>query len=187
METTNFDRIATMFSQTTSRRRALHLLGAAAVGAGSLSLVSSQSGLAKRRRRNKRRNEQQETPELPQQPQAPPAPDVVIQSITVSPLVEAAHDNVVIAYSNAGTAPATGFTIGMVAVRQDGTTRDEVFSAPVTLAPGATAAVAFRLGCPRLNHGTITARTNPNPVSGESATQTADNTLTQTFGAAVCS
>lgn len=184
METTHFDRIATMFAQTTTRRRALHLFGVAAVGAGSLSVVGFQSGLAKRRRRNKQKNQNQNPPE---QPQTPLTPDIVIQSITVAPLAEVAHDNVVIQFRNFGTAAASGFRIGMVAVRQDGTTRAEVFSDPLTLAPGATSTVAFRLGCAWLNNGTITARTDPSPVPGESATQTADNTLSQTFGAAVCS
>jgi hypothetical protein len=187
METSNFDRFATMFVQTTSRRRALHLLGVAAVGAGSLSVIGTQSGLAKKRRRNKHKNQQQDTPEQPQQPQDPPAPNITIQSITVSPLAEAGHDNVVIEYRNIGTAAASGFRIGIVAVRQDGTVRNEVFSLPLTLAPGATATEAFRLGCAWLNNGTITARTDPSPVPGESATLTADNTLSQTFGAAVCS
>jgi hypothetical protein len=42
-----------------------------------------------------------------------------------------------------------------------------------------------RLGCAWRNNGTITARTDPSLVSGEAAALATDNTLLQTFGAAI--
>ena len=68
-----------------------------------------------------------------------------------------------------------------------GSIRDEVYSLPQTLAAGVFGVVTFRLGCSWLNNGTITARTDPSPVPGESNADGADNTRTVTFGSGVCS
>jgi hypothetical protein len=179
MDRAQFDQIATFFAETSSRRRTLRLLSAAALGAGGLSLVGSQATEAKRRRKKKKKKQDEEPQEQ--------FPDIAITAINVSPTSEANHDNVVIVYSNIGTLPASGFRIGMVAKRSDGTLRNEVFSLPLTLAPGATATETFRLGCSWLNNGTITARTDPSPIPGEPAANIANNTLSVTFGAAVCS
>jgi hypothetical protein len=179
METSQFARISTTFAQTRSRRALLRHLGAAALGAGGLTLVLSAEGDAKRRRRKKRKQDRPEQPAL--------VPDVAITSITVATTAEAAHDDVVVQFINNGTQTATGFRIGMSATRSDGTVRNEVFSAPQTLAPGVFNVVTFRLGCSWLNNGTITARTDPSPIPGESNADGADNTRTVTFGSGVCS
>jgi hypothetical protein len=194
MDTSRFDTITTMLAQTSSRRRTLRLFGAAALGAGGLSLLGSQAGEAKKRRKKnkKKKNQggedQQPTPQNPQTPQQPQplSPDIAITAITVATTAVANHDDVVVAFSNIGTQSAT-FRIGMIAVRSSGQIRNEVFSLPVTLAPGASTTTSFQLGCSWLNNGTITARTDPNPVSGELNGNTANNTLSVTFGAAVCS
>jgi hypothetical protein len=51
LETARFDRIAATFAQNRTRRGALRLLGAAALGAGGLSLLSAHDGEARRRRK----------------------------------------------------------------------------------------------------------------------------------------
>jgi hypothetical protein len=162
METSQFDRISTAFAQTRSRRTALRCLGTAALGAGGFSLLVSTEGEAKRRRKDKRKKKRQDGPQQPAL-----VPDVAISSITVETTAEAAHDDVVVQFINNGTQTATGFRIGMSAVRTDGTVRNEVFSLPQTLAPGVFGVVTFRLGCSWLNGGTVTARTDPSPIPGE--------------------
>jgi hypothetical protein len=185
METSQFDRISTAFAQTRSRRTALRYLGAAALGAGGFSLLMSAEGEAKKRRKDKRKKKRQDRPQQPEQPAL--VPDVAISSITVETTAEAAHDNVVVQFINNGTQTATGFRIGMSAVRTDGTVRNEVFSLPQTLAPGVFGVVTFRLGCSWLNGGTVTARTDPSPIPGESNGNAADNLRAVTFGSNVCS
>src|SRR5215216_3997329 len=180
METSQFDRITASYGQSRNRRTVLRHLGAAALGAGGLSLFLSAEGEARRRRRNKRKKD-----DRPQQPAL--EPDIAITSITVETTTEAAHDNVVVQFINNGTQTATGFRIGMSAVRSDGTVRNEVFSLPQTLAPGVFGVVTFRLGCSWLNNGTITARTDPSPIPGESNGNAADNLRAVTFGSNVCS
>ena len=187
METRKFDRMSTAFAQTRSRRTVLRHLGAAALGAGGLNLLISE-GEAKKRRKDKRKKKKEDQPQQPQQPEQPAlVPDVAVTSITVETTAEAAHDNVVVQFINNGTQTATGFRIGMVAVRSDGTVRNEVFSLPQTLAPGVFGVVSFRLGCSWLNNGTITARTDPSPIPGESNGSAADNLRSVTFGSDVCS
>jgi len=185
METSQFDRMSTAFAQTRSRRTMLRHLGAATLGASALSLFFSAEGEAKRRRKDKRKKKKEDQPQQPEQPAL--VPDVAITSITVETTAEAAHDNVVVQFINNGTQTATGFRIGMVAVRSDGTVRNEVFSLPQTLAPGVFGVVSFRLGCSWLNNGTITARTDPSPIPGESNGSAADNLRSVTFGSTVCS
>jgi hypothetical protein len=182
METSQFDRISTAFAQTRSRRTALRCLGTAALGAGGFSLLVSTEGEAKRRRKDKRKKKRQDGPQQPAL-----VPDVAISSITVETTAEAAHDDVVVQFINNGTQTATGFRIGMSAVRTDGTVRNEVFSLPQTLAPGVFGVVTFRLGCSWLNGGTVTARTDPSPIPGESNGNAADNLRAVTFGSNVCS
>ena len=185
METSKFDRMSTTFAQTRSRRTMLRHLGAAALGVGGFSLLMSAEGEAKKRRKDKRKKKKEDQPQQPEQPAL--VPDVAITSITVETTAEAAHDNVVVQFINNGTQTATGFRIGMSAVRSDGTVRNEVFSLPQTLAPGVFGVVTFRLGCSWLNSGTITARTDPSPIPGESNGNAADNLRTVTFGSNVCS
>ena len=182
METSQFDRISATFAQTRDRRSVLRHLGAAAFGAGGFSLLVSADGEAKRRRKGRRKKDRQDRPEQPAL-----VPDVAVTSITVETTAEAAHDNVVVQFINNGTQTATGFRIGMSAVRSDGTVRDEVFSVPQTLAPGVFGVVTFRLGCSWINNGTITARTDPSPIPGESNADGVDNTRTVTFASGVCS
>ena len=87
---------------------------------------------------------------------------------------------------NNGTLAATGFRVGMLAKRTNGQIRDEEFSSPLTVAPGQISSVEFRPGCNWINGGTVTARTDPSPVPGESGAATGNNTLSQTFGAGMC-
>ena len=181
METSQFDRITASYAQMRSRRTVLRHLGVAVLGAGGASLFLSAEGEARRRRKDKRKKHQNQ----PEQPAL--VPDVAISSITVETTAEADHDNVVVQFINNGTQTATGFRIGMSAVRSDGTVRNEVFSLPQTLAPGVFGVVTFRLGCSWLNGGTITARTDPSPVPGESNGDAADNLRAVTFGNGVCS
>jgi len=175
MDTRQFDQISTTLAQGQSRRTVLRHLGAAAIGAGGLSLLISTEGEAKRRKKKKKVKNQPQQPQQPQQPEQPAlVPDVAISSITVETTAEAAHDNIVVQFINNGTQTATGFRIGMSAVRTDGTVRNEVFSLPQTLAPGVFGVVTFRLGCSWLNGGTVTARTDPSPITGESNGNAAD-------------
>ena len=181
MDTRHFDQFATTLAQTRSRRTVLRHLGAAAFAAGGLSLLISAEGEAKRRRKDKKKKKQDQ----PEQPAL--VPDVAISSITVETTAEAAHDNAVVQFINNGTQTATGFRIGLSAVRADGTVRDEVFSLPQTLAPGVFGVVTFRLGCSWLNGGTVTARTDPSPIPGEPNGNAADNLRAVTFAINVCS
>jgi hypothetical protein len=192
METRQFDRITATFAQTRSRRSVLGVLGVAAFGASGVSLLSVAEGEAKRRgkgkKKKKNQNQNQDQPQQPQQPQQPVlVPDVAITSITVATTAEAAHDDIVVQFINNGTQTATGFRIGMSAKRTDGMVRNEVYSLPQTLAPGVIGFVTFRLGCSWVNNGTVTARTDPSPIPGESNGTAADNLRTVTFGNAVCS
>ena len=171
----------------------MRLLGAAAFGAGSLSLLGAADGEAKRRRRKKKKKEQPQEPGQPGQPgqpeqpgQPPLTPDIAITSIAIETTAEAAPDNVVVTFINNGTQTATGFRIGMVAKRTNGQLRNEVFSLPLTLAPGIIGVEKFRLGCNWFNSGEITARTDLAPIPGEPADKAADNKLVVTF-ANVCS
>jgi hypothetical protein len=182
METSQFDRISTTFAQTGSRRSVFRHLGVAALGAGGFNLLMSAEGEARRRRRNRQRKNKNDQPEQPAL-----VPDVAITSITVETTAEAAHDNILVQFINNGTQTATGFRIGMTAVRSDGTPRNEVFSLPQTLAPGVFGVVTFRLGCSWINNGTITARTDPSPIPGESNADAADNLRAVTFASDVCS
>jgi hypothetical protein len=188
MDSTRFDRLTESFGETRDRRAVLRLLGVAAFGAGSLSLLGATGSEAKRRRRRKKKKApvQPETP--PTTPPPPPTlfPDIAITSITIETTAEANHDNVVVTFVNNGTQTATGFRIGMTAKRTNGQVRNEVFSAPLTLGPGIIGVEKFRLGCNWFNNGLITARTDLSPIPGEPAANTADNTLAVNF-ANVCS
>ena len=188
MDTRHFDQFATTLAQTRSRRTVLRHLGAAAFGAGGLSLLISAEGEAKKRRKGKKKDKKGDQPQQPEQPEQPAlVPDVAISSITVQTTAEAAHDDVVVQFINNGTQTATGFRIGLSAVRADGTVRDEVFSLPQTLAPGVFGVVTFRLGCSWLNGGTVTARTDPSPIPGEPNGNATDNLRAVTFAINVCS
>lgn len=114
-------------------------------------------------------------------------PNIAIQSVTVEPSAEVAHDTIVVLVANVGTRDAAGFRIGMVAQRQDGTLRSEEFSLPLSIAKGESTEVKFRLGCNWINNGAVTARTDPSPVPGELPTKTANNVETASFGATACS
>lgn len=185
MDTRTFERIVTSLAVAQTRRQTLRHLGVAlGVGAG-VSLLASE-GEAKRgkrrqhaKRRKSRKSRNSQTPD--------PFADVAITAILVEPLSEAAHDNLVVQFVNNGALSATGFRIGMTAQRTNGQIRNEVFSPPLTLAPGQGGTEKFRLGCNWLNGGTVTARTDPAPVASESDTTTGDNHLQQTFGSAICS
>jgi hypothetical protein len=186
MEIRNFDRIAASLAEPKNRRDAMRLAGALVLGAGSVSLLTTE-GEAKRGKRRKNRNKNKK-----QKQETPPAPDpfvdIAITDILVEPTSETAHDNLVVQFVNNGTLAASGFRIGMTAKRTNGQIRNEVFSLPIaTLAPGESASVEFRLGCNWLNSGTVTARTDPSPVTGEPGTETANNVRTVTFGATICS
>ena len=170
MESSQFDRITTRCAQTRSRRTVLRHFGAAALGAVGMRLFFPADSEASRRRKDKR-NE----------------PDVAIGSIKVETTAEAAHDDVVVQFINKGTRTANEFRIGLSAVRSDGTARNEVFSLPQRLAPGDFGVVTFRLGCSWLNGGTVTARTDPSPIPGESAGNKANNVRSVTFASSVCS
>jgi len=194
VEINQFDRMTATVAQSRSRRDVLRVLGVAAFSAGGLSLIGSAEGEAKRRRKRKKKKQNQDQPQQPQQPQQPPqpeqpalVPDVAITSITIGTTAEAAHDDIVVQFINNGTQTATGFRIGMTAMRSDGTIRNEVYSLPQTLAPGIIGVVTFRLGCSWVNNGTVTARTDPSPIPGESNSNAVDNLRSVTFGDAVCS
>ena len=77
---------------------------------------------------------------------------------------------------------AAGFRIGLVAQREDGTLRVEVFSQFLSIPKGGSTVVEFRLGCNWINNGSVTAGTDPSPVPGESAAKTANNVFSQSFG-----
>ncbi len=190
MENRSFDRIATSLADARSRRDTFHLFGAALIGVGGAGLLAVESE-AKRGKKRKKKNQNQGQDQDPQIPTSPPPPaqfaDIVITAILVEPTAEAAHDNLVVQYTNAGTLAATGFRIGMVAKRTNGQIRNEGFLLPLTVAPGQSGTEKFRLGCNWINGGTITVRTDPSPVPGESAAAAGNNTLSQTFGAAICS
>jgi hypothetical protein len=66
METARFDELASSFAQTHSRRGALRLLGLAAVGAGSLTLLGAADGEARKRRGKKggKKGNKGNTPDL---------------------------------------------------------------------------------------------------------------------------
>src|SRR5688500_16037924 len=93
MDSTRFDRITESFGETRDRRAVLRLLGVAAFGAGSLSLLGARDGEAKRRRRRKKKKApaQPETP--PTTPPPPPTlfPDIAITSIAIETTAEANH------------------------------------------------------------------------------------------------
>ena len=181
METGNFDRIAASLAKPQNRRATLRLFGAAVFGAGSLSLIAAESEAKRGKRRKKKKQKQDDSPA------ADPFADVAITEILVEPTAETAHDNLVVQFVNNGTLAATGFRIGMISKRTNGQIRAEVFSLPITLAPGQSGTEKFRLGCNWLNNGTVTARTDPSPVAGEPSTETANNVKSVTFGADICS
>ncbi len=181
METSQFDRVTTTLAQARGRRGVLRLLGAAAFGAGGLSILAAAEGDARKRRKRKKKNKDEDQPDP-----ADLAPDIAITAIQHEPSAEANHDNVVVKYTNKGTDTATGFRIGMSVKRANGTVRNEVFSLPLTVAPGASGEETFRLGCSWINSGTVTARTDLSPIPGEPGNKTADNLLAVTF-ANVCS
>ena len=182
METRHFDYIATSLVRTQTRRQALRLYGAAVLGASGAGLLATGSEAKRHKRRRKSRKQKQDAPPAPE-----PFVDVAIAEILVEPTSETAHDNLVVQFVNNGTLTASGFRIGMTAKRTNGQIRNEVFSAPLTLAPGESGTEKFRLGCNWLNGGTVTARTDPTPVAGEASTATGDNQLVQTFAADICS
>jgi hypothetical protein len=183
METKQFDQLATTFAQSHSRRNVVRLFGATLAAGGLGILGLSESEAKRRRRKNKDKGKNKDNQPQP----ADPAADIAITSITIETTAEAAHDNVVVQFVNKGNLASGSFRIGMVAKRSDGTLRNEVFSLPFTLAPGGTGVEKFRLGCSWVNGGTVTARTDPSPVPGELASTTADNVLSASFGATVCS
>jgi hypothetical protein len=121
----------------------------------------------------------------------PKAPNIAIQSITLEDHPDPGHKYVVVEVENVGTRDASGFRIGMVAAnpnqQPNGGVRMEDFSLPLNLPKGQTTEVQFRLGCNWINGGAITARTDPSPVSGEPANKTANNVLSESFGAGTCS
>lgn len=188
METRNFDRIATSLSEVRSRRDTFRIFGAALLGVGGVSLLAIEGEAKRGKKRKKTKKQDQDDPQPPTSPPTPdPFVDIAITAILVEPTAEAAHDNLVVQFVNNGTLAATGFRIGMTAKRTNGQIRNEVFSLPLTLAPGQSGTEKFRLGCNWINNGTVTARTDPSPVPGESGAATGNNTLSQTFGAAICS
>lgn len=185
METRNFDRIAASLSEVQSRRDTFRIFGAALLGVGGVSLLAVEGEAKRGKKRKKTKKQNQDDPQTP--PTPAPFADIAITAIQVEPTAEAAHDNLVVQFVNNGTLAATGFRIGMTALRTNGQVRNEVFSLPLTLAPGQSGTEKFRLGCNWINGGTVTARTDPSPVPGESGAATGNNTLSQTFGAAICS
>jgi hypothetical protein len=181
METRNFDQIAASLAASQTRRQALRLFGAAVLGAGGVGLLATESK-ARRRRRRKKKKQRQDDPPTPD-----PIVDIAITAILVEPTAEAAHDNLVVQFVNNGALAASGFRIGKTAKRSNGQIRNEVFSLPVTLAPGESGSQEFRLGCNWLNGGTVTARTDPSPVQDEPGNATGNNVATVTFEADICS
>jgi hypothetical protein len=116
------------------------------------------------------------------------APNIAIQSITLEDHPDPGHNWVVVEVENVGTRDANGFRIGMTAQRgSDGVVRNEEFSLPLSLPKGQSTDVQFRLGCNWINNGAVTVRTDPSPVPGEPANKTANNVLTESYGANVCS
>ena len=106
------------------------------------------------------------------------APNIALQSITLQPNPDPGHVFVVVEVDNVGNRDAAGFRIGMSAQRADMSVRPEEFSLPLTVAKGDSTTVQFKLGCNWINGGAITARTDPSPVPGESASKTANNVIT---------
>ena len=53
MDSQRFDRIASSFAETRTRRNALHVLAAAAFGAGSLAVLGGDNVDAKKKRKKK--------------------------------------------------------------------------------------------------------------------------------------
>jgi hypothetical protein len=184
MDIKQFDRIAATLAQPHSRRNVVRLFGAA-VAAGGIGVLGVSESEARRRRRRKNKGKGNGNGNQPQP--AEPAADIAITSITIETTGEANHDNAVVQFANIGNLPSGAFRIGLIAIRDDGTVRNEVFSVPFTLAPGATGTEKFRLGCSWINGGTVTARTDPSPVAGELAANTANNSLSASFGGGVCS
>jgi hypothetical protein len=183
MDIRQFDHIAATLAQPRTRRNVVRLFGAAVAAGGVGVLGVSGSEARRRRRRNKGKGKGKDNQPQP----AEPAADIAITSITIETTSETAHDNVVVQFANIGDLPSGAFRIGLTAIRADGTPRNEVFSVPFTLAPGATGTEKFRLGCSWINGGTVTARTDPSPVAGELAADTANNSLSASFGGGVCS
>ncbi len=187
METRNFDRIATSLSEVQSRRDTFRIFGAALLGVGGVSLLAVEGEAKRGKKRKKPKKQDQDDPQTPTTPPTPvPFADIAITAVDIELLSEAGHDTVVVKYTNTGTLTATGFRIGMVAKRANGLLRQEEFSLPLTLAPGLSGVEKFRLGCNWINGGTVTVRTDPSPVPGESGAATANNTLANTFGT-ICS
>jgi hypothetical protein len=190
METRQFDKLASNLAQPRSRRGVLGLFGAA-IAAGGLGFLGVSESEARRGRGRKGKNKKnkgkdKDNNNQPQQPELPFA-DIAIESITIEALPLAAHDNVVVQFTNIGSLTSGLFRIGLVAVREDGNVRDEVFSLPFSLAPNATGTEKFQLGCGWINNGTVTVRTDPSPVPNEPATRTANNQRSASFGATICS
>jgi hypothetical protein len=196
MDIVHFDQLATRFSQTGSRRRALRLLGAATLGAGGLIRLGPPSSEARKRRKDKAKAKIRKADNSPQNPgpqqpgqwpePMPYAPNIAITGITVAATSVPGHDDVVVAFSNIGTLPAT-FRIRMIAVNSKGKTRPAVYSPTLSLTPGTASSHAFWLGCGWLNKGTVIASTDPAPVPGESRGQLGNNSLSVSFGSSVCS
>lgn len=109
--------------------------------------------------------------------------DIAVTDIVIAPHADPGHRTVVVEVTNLSPLRNSGqFTVGMQAERADGTLRNEVFSASLSLARGESTEVEFRLGCNWINNGTIHTRTNPSPVPGEPASLTANNTREESFG-----
>jgi hypothetical protein len=111
--------------------------------------------------------------------------DVAIDDIELAPHADSGHRTVVVAVSNDGIRPVSGFNIGMVAKnpnQPNGGVRNEVFSAELNLGKGESTKVEFRLGCNWINNGTINARTDPAPVAKELPHYADNNTLEESFG-----
>jgi len=107
--------------------------------------------------------------------------DVSIVSIKVGPQGgDPTHRSVLVEVANAGDVALSPFVIELSADR-DGASRPPAASAQITLGPNETQTVSYdAIGCKWLNganNATLTAVTNPNPVSGEDG-PTTNNTLT---------
>ena len=72
MDSTRFDRIASVLSSETGRRDTLRLLGASLLGVGGLAVLGASESDARKKHKNKK--ERKPTPSLSPQPQPTPQP-----------------------------------------------------------------------------------------------------------------